>query len=369
MSTQTRGDLELQRIQLTEKINALSISLEESKQNKSDLISRFNEIELQIEARQKLVKTINKELKLINTDVQATQDKKEETDDNLETLIDEFSVLLHKAYLDRLRNKNKHALLSAHSIKEAFTRWKYIKQFESFLTSKIQSISNLQNNLTEADSLIIKTKITQEELLELEKINLASLENEQEELNRLLLEKQSEQVQMSQDLESSKSQKSRLNKLIEKTFLSTISNNEYSSISINKGFEYKRGFLNPPVRNGKIVLRYGEQQHPTLKNVTINNSGIDIKSKVKDVFAIMEGQIISVTKINTNQTTIIIQHDNDYYSVYSNLKTAYLNKGAFVNTDQILGELNQADNNDYQIHFEVWRAKENLNPTHWIKNN
>ncbi|MFM8485097.1 MAG: murein hydrolase activator EnvC family protein, partial [Bacteroidota bacterium] len=85
------------------------------------------------------------------------------------------------------------------------------------------------------------------------------------------------------------------------------------------------------------------------------------------VRAIYEGVVAGIQYIPGHENTVIIQH-GDYYTVYSNLSSTSLKKGDTVKGRQAIGTVStNAITGTTELHFELWRQKERLNPGAWIK--
>jgi murein hydrolase activator len=133
-------------------------------------------------------------------------------------------------------------------------------------------------------------------------------------------------------------------------------------------FKRQRGRLPWPVEGGFIARSYGKQKHPTLKNIEITNNGIDIRSSedapVKNIF---DGKVAGVQFIPGHDYTVILQHGS-YYTVYSNLSETSLSKGQIVKAGTQIGRVSTNPiSGAAELHFELWRGKERLNPAAWIK--
>ena len=128
-------------------------------------------------------------------------------------------------------------------------------------------------------------------------------------------------------------------------------------------FGARRGRLGWPVDQGRIVQGFGTFQHPKYKDVKVSNSGLDIGTtpagKVRSVF---EGKVVGAQFINGYQYTVIVQHGT-YYTVYSNLASVSIKRGDPVDTGQ---EIGQVGTEKPEMHFEVWRDKQKLNPATWL---
>ena len=126
--------------------------------------------------------------------------------------------------------------------------------------------------------------------------------------------------------------------------------------------EYK-GKLIWPVK-GKVVKSFGPQWNPKL-NTTLDNPGIDItassKTPVKSVF---DGLVTTITFIPGYGTTVIIDHDGGYFTVFTHLENLLISENMIVKEGQEIGFV--SSNNI--IHFEIWGNNQKLNPVQWIKN-
>lgn len=134
------------------------------------------------------------------------------------------------------------------------------------------------------------------------------------------------------------------------------------------GFQRFQGRLPWPVENGFISRPFGRQKHPTIRSIEINNNGIDIRTEEgESVRAVFEGEVAGVQFINGHNYTVIIRHGS-YYTVYSNIGSTTLSKGDMVKARQVIGSVSTNPITGMaELHFEVWRDKDRLNPTRWIE--
>ena len=134
------------------------------------------------------------------------------------------------------------------------------------------------------------------------------------------------------------------------------------SLTAGVAFSGLQGKLPWPV-NGTIVKKFGRQPHPTVKGIEISNNGIDIQvNSTTDVKTVAEGIVVSTHFVPGYRNMVLVRH-GDYYTVYSNLETVSVSSGTTLNAGQVLGQIT-AQAGD--LHFEVWRQKERLNPERWI---
>ena len=134
-----------------------------------------------------------------------------------------------------------------------------------------------------------------------------------------------------------------------------------STIKIN--IKQYKGKLIWPV-SGKVVKGFGPQWNPKL-NTTLDNPGIDIAASsdtaVKSVF---DGLVTTITFISGYGTTVIIDHNGGYFTVFTHLDKLLVSENMIVKEGQEIGFV--SSNNI--IHFEIWGNNQKLNPIQWIKN-
>jgi len=131
-------------------------------------------------------------------------------------------------------------------------------------------------------------------------------------------------------------------------------------------FSAGKGRLQWPVQ-GTVIGRFGTQIHPVLKTETENN-GIDIKAPEKTpVVAVMDGLVTTVTWLRGYGNTIIIMHGEDYYTVYSHVGNIQVTENEYVESGQIIAEVSDSGSlQGHMLHFEIWDARQKLNPEEWL---
>lgn len=136
------------------------------------------------------------------------------------------------------------------------------------------------------------------------------------------------------------------------------------------GFAAMRGALPRPVGGAfRVTGKFGRHSLPDLPNVTYDNPGIDVEvAKGATVSSVYQGTVSGVYVLPGFSTVVIISH-GDYYTVYGNLASASVKVGDNVKQGHALGRLTEdADNPGHSsLHFEVWKGREKVNPSNWIK--
>ena len=101
----------------------------------------------------------------------------------------------------------------------------------------------------------------------------------------------------------------------------------------------------------------------------VTHNGIDIKAdKTSVVKAAANGTVSAIKNDPRYGLTVIIEHDNGYKTVYSNLLTAeFVVKGEKVVLGQTIGTVGNSASfevaDEYHLHFEIIKDNEYVNPT------
>ena len=131
---------------------------------------------------------------------------------------------------------------------------------------------------------------------------------------------------------------------------------------ISGGFESNRGQLPMPITGSyRVVSHYGQYNVAGLKNVTLDNKGINIQGQSgAHARAIFNGEVSAV--FGFGGTMVVMLRHGNYISVYCNLSSVSVHRGQQVSTRQILGTVGS----DNILQFQLRRETVKLNPEVWI---
>ena len=128
------------------------------------------------------------------------------------------------------------------------------------------------------------------------------------------------------------------------------------------GFEANRGRLPMPITGSyRIVSHYGQYNVEGLKNVTLDNKGINILGGAGcQARSIYDGEVSAV--FGYSGSMVVMVRHGAYISVYCNLRSVSVSRGQKVSTRQVLGAVG-ADN---ILQFQLRRETAKLNPEVWL---
>ena len=263
-------------------------------------------------------------------------------------------------------------LLSSSSLRQAVYRVRYmeiVSKIEKSMQDSIQLLLvDITNQTTALNNALRKNisakndKAKQQALLSKNKKitqnELKNIQQNKKELEKYLAEKQEGLKQLEtvrQNLLNDKNKNLREKRIREQQkYLNT------------KQFSELKGHLLWPIE-GKIVAKFGSQRNAELKTTT-ENPGIDIAGTPKSpVRVVLNGIVTTITFIRGYGTTIIIDHGDGYYTVYTHVTDLQIHEDGEVKSRDIIAYTGEYDAiNGSKLHFEIWGNQEKLNPEHWL---
>ena len=135
---------------------------------------------------------------------------------------------------------------------------------------------------------------------------------------------------------------------------------------LSSSFAGNRGRLPWPVERGFVSQRFGRHPHPVLRNVVVDNRGVDIQTGAgQAVRACFSGTVLTVASIAGMNNIVMIQH-GDYFTVYAKLRSVRVREGQRVSAREPIGTVATNGDGAAEVQFQVWHNSSNLNPQSWL---
>ena len=357
---------------LEKQINELQSEIKKYEQQERNLVRELDNTERQISLASEKIRLQNRELQLRRARQAELQKDYNRAEKNSEILIRRYENRVVHAY--KLRPARQWDLyFDATSPKEFYYRIKYITAVNQ---ADRQLYKDIQDNLNLIDMRQAQIREESEAI----RRNVAALEMEQGNLKKLKSDKErqydrvkSDRGLLAQQIEEKERSVREIRGIIEKTqgdkkaYLDRLEEERRRREVVEVPFVQKKGRLPWPV-TGKIVGEFGTQKHPVLGTIT-ESSGIDIQTRSgSPVRAVSDGMVVTVTWLRGFGNTIIVIHDNSYYSVYSHVENILVIQDEYVDANQQLATVSSDGiMNAPILHFELWQEQEKLNPRHWLQ--
>lgn len=132
-------------------------------------------------------------------------------------------------------------------------------------------------------------------------------------------------------------------------------------------FMEQMGSLNLPIQVGQLKQNFGIQRFG--QTAALHHKGLFFSAPTNSqVFAVFEGQVAFKGQLNGFGKTIIIDHGDHYYSVYSAIDNTLVEVGQQVQAKQIIAYSGESDiHNQAGLYFEIRHFSEPYDPSAWLK--
>jgi septal ring factor EnvC (AmiA/AmiB activator) len=350
-----------------QEIRELERQLKAKEAKEKSLLEQLEDSERETGLIKKLISGLEDEIAIQNRQIRKTESQlsaAEEKQGILKNLVARRMVSMYK--YNRLADWK--AFLTFSNINQALVWVRYQKRI-------------IQNDRRQLDQLIENTQtiIVSQTQLKTELQIKQQLVSENRSKSDLLVKKKDEQQSLLAEVRKSmeaEREKLRLKILAEKEIQDRIAQEALRKEQLKKpppvktgqvAFETLRGKLIWPSQ-GPIVTRYGKVKHPTLKTWT-ENLGIEIQAPAGgSVLNVCPGQVMSVFWMRSAGNIVIIDHGNNYYTVYSHLEVVSVQQGLWLEQGAEIGKVGDRQSlHQSRLEFQVWKGKDHLDPSVWLK--
>jgi septal ring factor EnvC (AmiA/AmiB activator) len=290
-------------------------------------------------------------------------------------------VKLKKLYSDRMvyfykygRIKNLALILTSGSLNQALVRTRYLKLIADYDAKTITAIKEKKESIEQIQKQLADDIDSRERSIRSKQKEESKFQSRLDDKNVMLSKIKKDQSWFKAQISTKKKEQSKLTGIIaalekarkEAKTPGASPKEEFVTIDF-ENFKKGKGKLPWPVR-GRIVSKYGKQYDPVSKT-SINNSGIGIHSKVgTPVKCVFRGVVRMITYMSGYGNTVIIDHGNGYYSVYSHLSEIYVGKNDVVDMNQIIAQVGDSGSlAGSKLHFEIYGGNKSYNPLTWLR--
>lgn len=374
--SQTKEDLERKRIEAQEIIRNTSRLLEETSVTRQNSLEKLNIVNRRLQTRQSLINTIESEVEYIDFVINQRNERISELEGELNDARDAYSRLIKIAHKHRFTHQKVMFILSAENFNQAYRRFKYLQQYSQSRQKQIIKIRELTSNIVEE---IDKLEINRNEkiiLLQQQQNETNLLSRERREQNSIIKDLQRREGQLREKIKEQEKIAQALQNAIEDLIREEARIAREAEIYeltpeekiVSDQFQNNKGGLPWPIDRGVVTGQFGENPHPVLQGIKIQNNGIDIStvenSEVKALFRGVVRQILTVPGLNN---VVIIRHGN-FLTVYANLSHVYVRSGDKIETSQLIGRVftDSEEPDKTVLHLEIWDENRKLDPVLWL---
>lgn len=379
VAQQSKSRLEKEKKENLQKIEEAQKILVETTTEKKATLGQLKALNRQIQIRTDFIKSISKEISLLNEEISDKSLVVNALQNDLVNLKQEYADMIYGAYKANRGFNKLTFIFSAKTFNQLFLRLKYLEQYSEARKIQVQNIVEVTEALSQEKTDLETKKVEQSDLLKSkieENKSLMALKTRQ---NKVFTQLSKREKELKSELAKRKEAIFKLDKLIAEIVKKEIEKSNAGKSStkmaltpeaakLSSSFEENKNKLPWPVEHGFISGRFGKHPHPVLKNILVENQGVDIQTeKEANVRAIFDGLVSTVAFVPGMNTVVIVQH-GDYFTLYARLKNINPNikKGYAIRAKENIGAAYTDTNDNTEVHFEVWKNFDKLNPERWL---
>ena len=408
-------ELESKRGALQKQIAESETLLNTTKKDVGSQLNGLAALTGQIEERKRYILAINNDMETIDRELSKLERQLVRLENDLKDKKKKYESSVQYLYKNRSVQDKLLFILSAKTLSQTYRRLRYVREYADYQRLQGEEILKKQEQVNQKKTELQQVKKAKASLLKEREVEKEKLENQEKEKKTLVANLQKKQRGLQNELNKKRREADQLNARIDRLIAEEIekarkraaeearkeaaarkkaaaketkpaatSSSEAAAAKkaapletytmdkadreLSGSFVNNRGKLPIPITGPYIITsRYGQYSVEGLRNVKLDNKGIDIQGKPgAQARAIFDGKVAAVFQLN-GLFNILIRHGN-YISVYCNLASASVKTGDTVTTRQALGQVfsDGADNGRTVLHFQLRKEKEKLNPEPWL---
>lgn len=408
-------ELESKRGALQKQIAESETLLNTTKKDVGSQLNGLAALTGQIEERKRYILTINNDMETIDRELSKLERQLVRLENDLKDKKKKYESSVQYLYKNRSVQDKLLFILSAKTLSQTYRRLRYVREYADYQRLQGEEILKKQEQVNQKKTELQQVKKAKASLLKEREVEKEKLEAQEKEKRTLVANLQKKQRGLQNELNKKRKEANQLNARIDRLIAEEIekarkraaeearkeaaarkkaaaketksaatSSSEKATTKkaapletytmdkadreLSGSFVGNRGKLPMPITGPYIITsRYGQYSVEGLRNVKLDNKGIDIQGKPgAQARAIFDGKVAAVFQLN-GLFNILIRH-GDYISVYCNLASASVKTGDTVTTRQALGQIfsDGADNGRTVLHFQLRKEKEKLNPEPWL---
>lgn len=407
-------ELESKRGELQKQIADTESLLKNTKKDVGSQLNSLASLTGQIEERKRYILAINNDVEALERELSVLERQLRTLQRDLQDKKKKYESSVQYLYRNKSIEEKLMFIFSAKSLGQTYRRLRYVREYATYQRLQGEEILKKQEQIKKKRAELLQVKTAKENLLKEREDEKQKLEDQEKQKREMVANLQKKQKGLQSEINKKRREANQLNARIDKLIAEEIERarkraaeearreaaarkkseaKEGKSTSASPGTETKkkaepleaysmskadrelsgnfvsnRGKLPMPISGPYIITsHYGQYAVEGLRNVKLDNKGIDIQGKPgAQARAIFDGKVAAVFQLN-GLFNVLIRHGN-YISVYCNLSSAFVKSGDTVSTKQAIGQVfsDASDNGRTVLHFQLRKEKDKLNPEPWL---
>lgn len=342
-------------------------------------VANLNTISALLKERKKLLEQTKKDIRSLNAQTLKLETEIKQLQSEYDECSDRYADACRFYQHQQVSFNPITFLFSSSTFKQLTRRMRYIGEYSSSLESLAVEIKEKQDTLKSKKAQV---ELAREEKLILQKEqqkNEAAVAAEEKSQRAIVNKLKSKRSALKKEIQSQQKKITELNKEIDRQIQLAIKEQQKETqtggtlkveedIKLTGSFESNKGKLPIPITGSYLIVgNYGVQNVAGMKDVKINNLGIDIQgAEGSQARVIFNGVVTTVFQQGKGQIGVLVRHGK-YISVYCNLSEIAVKKGDELKTGDIIGNIHKSDNGQRILHFQLHKETAKLNPMDWLR--
>ncbi|MBN7815455.1 murein hydrolase activator EnvC family protein [Algoriphagus pacificus] len=383
----SREQLEREKAEVQQRLKEFDAILRQTTKIKQNSIGELNAVTRKVQTQARLVNTLDREIKLLDQEIRETESKIKKLQQELIDLKAEYSRMIYNASKLNRGLSIVSFVFSSGNFNQLYMRLKYLKQYTDNRKQQAEQIEKVSIQLADEQISLDEKRKEKERVLEEERQEKLALDQARKEQQGIVNNLSKKEKDIQKQIAATKKQQDQLNRMIKQVIEEEIrlaeaaakksnSNTTKSAGSsmpmtpeaaaLSSSFAGNKGRLPWPVETGFISQGFGTYPHPTLKGITMDSDGIDIRTQPNsNVRTVFDGTVTKITTMPGFGGTVIIKH-GEYYTMYSKLKTISVKSGQTVSAKDVIGQVATGPDGQAEVHFQTWKGLSVMDPATWI---
>ncbi|MDY0374607.1 MAG: peptidoglycan DD-metalloendopeptidase family protein [Desulfobacterium sp.] len=345
-------------LELHQKIARKEREVEVFTQREATIIEGLNDIEMVIDRMGRSITALNRELEVVKDQMVEVTGKKRALAETIDKNRDYVKARLNALY--RVRMIGRMALVTMpDSIFDFFIEQNAL---EKILVAdfKFMDIQMIDMERLAAESKKLEALDLEKQQLEADIVHQMGVKKEEGERRKAILS----EIQGKKKLELAAVASLRRSAEVLEQKMAALD----AIAHVDKeGFALSKGFLEMPLQ-GEIITFYGPSRNSDSSSFTFE-SGIDIKAKRGEpVRSVFKGEVLYAEWLKGYGNLIIINHGDNFYTLYAHVQEFFKKKGERVDTDEVIALAGDTGSiRGACLHFEVRHHGRPVDPMEWLK--
>ena len=341
------------------------VKIQKFTHKEADIIYRLNQADLMLNQARKRIYALEREIARIEKKITETTTASEDLTQQIKA--SEQYVASRMVALYKLNWLGKfHVLASAESLHELLQRKTAIERILTYDQKVIKELMDNQSSLKKVQSqLQIHRDTKRRRAAEYQKQS-QQMANERAKRTLLLARVRKEKSVQLLAIESLKEAARNLDRKINNlsTQLTASAPKEYS---VREPFRAFKGLLKMPVK-GKVISLFGKFKNTRFKVLNFR-SGIEIQTeRGEPIRAVYGGKILYADWFKGYGNMIIVDHGDNYYTVYAHIEETFKTAGDVVEAGEVVATAGDTGSiNGPKLYFEVRHHGKPLDPMQWLE--